>query len=128
MSTTNTTTRKIVLAYDNSPNSNHALDVCIKQNIFQKGSSDEVIVITVVNEDVSNLYTPLEIQGAAYAGEWIANDYKDRCDSLESEAKAVLTKVIAKLKEQGVRFFALQFLIGYHIPKRCSKQSIFNPF
>ncbi|RUS25359.1 hypothetical protein BC938DRAFT_472287 [Jimgerdemannia flammicorona] len=99
------TPRKVLLAYDHSRNSDHAVDVCIAQNLIQKAELDHIIVVMVVNEELSHVYNSIELQAAHYGANWLAEDYDRRIKAVEMGAQGVVSDVVRKLKGLGVRIF-----------------------
>src|SRR5688572_6907301 len=97
-------TYKIVLAYDHSRHSDHALDVCLRDEIIRKGTDQQIIVAMVIDEDVMHTYHSLEMQEAHYAADSLAEDYAKRCKIFVADAAAIMADIVARLQNQGVNF------------------------
>ncbi|OZJ06544.1 hypothetical protein BZG36_00505 [Bifiguratus adelaidae] len=112
------TPRTIMIAYDHSKASEHALRWALEHQIFH--ASDDIIVAYAIGEGSSITsmdatatmfaYDPLPLAAVANGAEWFLEDYSKRMEDLTTNASAVLDRVVSKLKSK--EFHARKLLLS----------------
>lgn len=106
MSTVTHSKRKILIGYDHTETSNHAMEWIVhKRAIFPE---DDITLAIIVNDDAIPVEGTFGLESSAIgpAG-WMAEDYRERLNQIEKDTQKALQVVVNWFQKKGVSYYLL---------------------